>query len=117
VAKLIYFNYHDTPCGEKVGMSGRFREPECLERPPHQAKLWFSSVRVALSPQAGRGKLRHVPPPYSALAPEALTTLAHFSVSAATRAPNAAGLKGIGSLPTSASRALMVGSASPALIT
>jgi hypothetical protein len=42
---------------------------------------------------------------HSALAPEALTTLAHFSLSAATRAPNAAGLKGIGSLPTSASRA------------
>jgi hypothetical protein len=38
-------------------MRGRFRESEPVEAPPHRAEFWFSSVRVALSPQAGRGTL------------------------------------------------------------
>ena len=53
---------------------------------------------------------------YSAFTPDSLTILAHFSVSAATMAPNAAGVMTIGVAPTSAKRAWMVGSASAALI-
>jgi hypothetical protein len=41
---------------EKVGMRGRFRESELVEAPPHRTEIWFLSARVALSPQAGRGK-------------------------------------------------------------
>jgi hypothetical protein len=43
-------------------------------------------------------------------------TLAHFSVSAAMSLPNSAGVIGIEPPPRSASRSLIVGSASPALI-
>jgi hypothetical protein len=37
-------------------MRGRFRKSEHVETPPHRAEIGFRSVRVALSPQAGRGK-------------------------------------------------------------
>src|SRR5437870_1927909 len=53
---------------------------------------------------------------YSALAPENFTTLPHFSVSAATNAANSAAVSANGVVPASASRALTVGSLSPALI-
>src|SRR5215831_12249088 len=43
-------------------------------------------------------------------------TLAHFSVSSANSFPNSIGESGIGTLPSSASRALIFGSARPALI-
>src|SRR5208282_5831152 len=52
----------------------------------------------------------------SALAPENLMTLAHFSVSATMNRPNSAGVIGMGSPPRSLSRALICGSARPALI-
>src|SRR5262249_56296116 len=48
--------------------------------------------------------------------PANLTTLVHFSASAATKAPNSAALRIIGMVPTSLSRALMSAVASPALI-
>ena len=48
--------------------------------------------------------------------PANFTTLAHFSASAEMKAPNCAVVRIIGSVPTSASRALMAGSASAALI-
>src|SRR5215813_8405079 len=54
--------------------------------------------------------------PYSALMPAKLITLAHFSDSVATYAPNSVAVKIIGIVPRSASRALMVGFASPALM-
>ena len=79
----------------------------------------FAPTRwLRAAPRPGRvASPTHSLPAYSAFAPDALTTVAHFCVSAASMAPKAAGLSGIGSLPTSASRARMVGSASPALIT
>src|SRR5262249_7503713 len=43
-------------------------------------------------------------------------TLAHFSVSSANSFPNSIGDSGIGTLPSSGSRALIFGSARPALI-
>src|ERR1700736_4068484 len=46
----------------------------------------------------------------------ARTTLAHFSTSSARNLPNSADVIGIGTLPTSASRAFILGSARPALI-
>src|SRR6516165_2046853 len=49
-------------------------------------------------------------------APENFTTFAHFSVSSAMNLPNSAGDIGIGRPSRSASRALIVGSARPALI-
>src|SRR5215831_3019096 len=52
----------------------------------------------------------------SGFAPENFTTFAHFSVSSAMNLPNSAGDIGIGRPPRSASRALIVGSARPALI-
>src|SRR6185436_13218575 len=44
-------------------------------------------------------------------APEKITAFAHFSVSAARNAPNAAGVTIIGAAPSSAKRALIFGSA------
>src|SRR6516162_4667669 len=53
---------------------------------------------------------------YSALMLADLITLPHFSVSSAMSLPKSAGDIGIGTPPRSASRALIVGSARPALI-
>src|SRR5262245_24579797 len=53
---------------------------------------------------------------HSGLMPANLITLAHFSVSSAMNFPNSGGVIGIGTPPRSASRALIVGSARPALI-
>src|SRR5262245_56351559 len=50
---------------------------------------------------------------HSGLMPANLTTLVHFSASAATKAPNSAALRIIGMVPTSLSRALMSAVASP----
>jgi hypothetical protein len=52
----------------------------------------------------------------SAFAPENLTTLAHLSVSSATNFRNSATVIGIGSAPSSANRAVILASVSPALI-
>src|SRR5260370_42681541 len=54
--------------------------------------------------------------PHSGLMPANLTTLPHFSVSSATNLPNSAGVIGIPSLPKSARRAFILGSARAALI-
>src|SRR5215469_1597899 len=54
--------------------------------------------------------------PQSALMLSAWITLPHFSVSSAMNFPNAAGVIDIGSTPKLASRALMRGSATTALI-
>ena len=48
--------------------------------------------------------------------PENLTTLPHFSISSATSFPKSAGEPGITVPPKSASRAFILGSAKPALI-
>src|SRR5262245_13815547 len=53
---------------------------------------------------------------HSGLMPANFTTLAHFSVSAATKAPSSAALTIIGIVPMSASRALTAGSDRPALM-
>src|SRR5262249_36309407 len=55
-------------------------------------------------------------PDHSGLAPENLTTLPHFSISSVMSVPKAAGEPGITVPPTSASRALSLESAKPALI-
>src|SRR5262249_54636710 len=52
----------------------------------------------------------------SALAPENLTTLAHFLVSSAMSLPKSVDESASGALPRSAIRALILGSARPALI-
>jgi hypothetical protein len=52
----------------------------------------------------------------SAFALENLTTLAHFPVSSATNFPNSATVIGIGSAPSLSNHALILGSASPVLI-
>src|SRR5262245_2969770 len=52
---------------------------------------------------------------HSGLMPANLITLAHFSVSFAMNFPKSAGVIGIGTPPRSASRALILGSARPAL--
>src|SRR5215467_9782528 len=52
----------------------------------------------------------------SALAPENLTTLPHFSVSSAMNLAKSTGVIGIGTEPSSAIRALIAGSVRPALI-
>src|SRR5262249_54770165 len=59
----------------------------------------------------GRGRADH-----SALMPANLTTLAHFSISAATKLPKSEGEPAITVPPRSASRTLILGSARPALI-
>src|SRR5262249_34538939 len=55
-------------------------------------------------------------PGYSGLMPANLITLAHFSVSSAINFPKSAGEPGSTAAPCSANRALIVGSARPALI-
>jgi hypothetical protein len=53
---------------------------------------------------------------HSALMLAARITLPHFSVSSANSLPNSVGVIGIGTLPRSTMRALILGSARPALI-
>src|SRR5262245_12410215 len=67
--------------------------------------------------QNGRyGTLAPRPPGQSALMPVNFTTLPHFSVSSAISLPKSAGVPGSTVPPKSASRALILGSARPALI-
>ncbi len=63
-----------------------------------------------------KGQYRAGLPNQSGFAPENLTTFAHFSVSSAISLPKSAGEPGSGVPPNSASRALILGSTSPALI-
>ncbi len=56
------------------------------------------------------------PADHSGLMPDALTTLPHFSTSAAIYAPKSAGVKTIGVVATPASRAFTAGLTNPALI-
>src|SRR5262249_3029193 len=56
------------------------------------------------------------PPHQSGLAPEILTTFAHFSTSSTMNVPKSAGVIGSGSPPRSASRSLSLASARTALI-
>src|SRR5262249_10973624 len=77
--------------------------------------------RVALSKCDREGgtlgrSLRPGRPDQSGLRPANLTTLPHFSLSCSSSVRYSAGESGRGSLPRSAIRALMVGSARPALI-
>src|SRR5262249_8786290 len=55
-------------------------------------------------------------PLHSGLMPADLSTLPHFSVSSARSLPNSVGVIGRGTVPRSASRAFIPGSASAALI-
>src|SRR5262249_20084458 len=78
-----------------VVSSASFR---CLNHNPATRVIWPSML-----------------PAHSALAPENLTTLAHFSVSSTMSLPNWAGAIGMGAPPRSAKRACRRGSASTAL--
>src|SRR5262249_54798967 len=64
----------------------------------------------------GRYGTSERPPDPSGLMPGNWITFAHFSDSVAKKAPKSGALKIIGMVPSSASRDLMVGFASPALI-
>src|SRR6516162_1036928 len=61
------------------------------------------------------GTVMEYRPDHSGLMLAALITLPHFSVSSAMSLPNSAGAIGVGSTPTSASRAFSFLSARPAL--
>src|SRR5262249_49079485 len=82
--------------------------------PPDLATISNAAERLSSTGRYGifgRGRADH-----SALMPANLTTLAHFSVSAATKLPKSEGEPAITVPPRSASRALILGSARPALI-
>src|SRR6516164_11751345 len=90
--------------------------PPCAMRRPEQVqhKRARKGARQSLNGRYGifgRGRADH-----SALMPANLTTLAHFSVSAATKLPKSEGEPAITVPPRSASRALSWGSATAALI-
>src|SRR5262245_35091088 len=93
-----------------------------LGRPPHAREersgaagpaIFHEAGRVNRTPSNWRGEQE---PVQSGLAPAALTTLAHFSVSSARSLPYAAGDPCSTVEPKSANLALSLGSASPALI-
>src|SRR5262245_52432316 len=75
-----------------------------------------TSLSGVYSRHSRNERLWNVRRDHSGLMPANLTTLVHFSASAATKAPNSAALRLIGMVPTSLSRALMSAVASPALI-
>src|SRR6516225_8524920 len=90
--------------------------PPCAMRRPEQVqhKRARQGARQSLNGRYGifgRGRADH-----SALMPANLTTLAHFSVSAAMNFPSSSGAIGISTTPTSASRDFAFASASTALI-
>jgi hypothetical protein len=69
--------------------------------PPTNVRSWEwngLNAEVAIGPFMTQSRPRD----QTGFAPEAFTTLAHFSVSSATCAPNSVGAKGIGALPMSA---------------
>src|ERR1700716_3192763 len=80
-----------------------------------EAAVGAFSRRSPASCRARQGEERQSKGRYSALAPENLTTLAHFSVSSAMILPKSAGEPTATMPPRSAIRALNLGSASAAL--
>jgi hypothetical protein len=95
----------------KVTLSGGSTPPVgALQKTIHPGRCLPERMRD--SRNRDDGMLDRDFPRQSALAPENLTTLAHFSVSSATSLPKSAGIMGSGSPPRSASRAFILGSAS-----
>src|SRR5947209_19965757 len=72
--------------------------------------------RHAGSTPVGKANLRGAASPQPALMFGARMSLPHFSVSVARNCPNSAGVIGIGTAPTSASCAVILGSVRAALI-
>src|ERR1022692_1642324 len=89
--------------------------PEQRQHPPPDARICggeVSLIFLANVSDAQDGPLLD----HSALAPENLTTLAHFSVSSAMSLPKSVGEPGSTVPPRSSSRPLILGSARAALI-
>jgi hypothetical protein len=88
------------------------------DRPEANSSQWYLLRRAMSRRFCERNVMecRNVPRDHSGLMPANWITFAHFSDSVATKAPKSAALKIIGMVPSSASRDLMVGFASPALI-
>src|SRR5262245_66641912 len=84
-------------------------------RGPPNRLIGLSGLRTGTR-RTGRYGTSKRTPDHSGLMPANWITFAHFSDSVATKAPKSAALKIIGMVPSSASRDLMVGFASPALI-
>ena len=76
----------------------------------------FDQVRIGHSPNGTLWNIKLAVPDHCSLIPANLTTLAHFSVSAAMNFPSSSGAIGISTTPTSASRDFAFASASTALI-
>src|SRR5262245_61066762 len=83
--------------------------------PGPRAALRFLHPPPAVRGTGGYG-ISAFSPPHSALIPVNFTTLPHFSVSSAMSLPKSAGESASTSPPRSARRALILGSARPALI-
>src|SRR5262245_24381868 len=79
-------------------------------------RKWELRARPGWASHSQIETLWNVRPHQSVLAPENLTTLPHFSVSSAISLPKSAGEPASTVPPRSASRAFMLGSARPALI-
>src|SRR6266516_2897174 len=115
--------------GHTAGLSPRLRALPALENltvvplaavdhaiGQHETRVAFERRRPATGDaecSAGRRQVYRI---HSGLAPENLTTLPHFSISSATSFPKSAGEPGITVPPKSASRAFILRSAKPALI-
>src|SRR5450759_5245336 len=100
-----------------AGQSGSAGRQQGQYRQHRIAHDLVSSARTCLASRSKRCRLKKVPNAgYSTCAPADLTTFSHFSVSAAIILPKASGVEISGSPPRSIRRALMVGSASTALI-
>src|SRR5262245_30734923 len=104
-----------------LGHSRRFgigRESACLPIPDIPGGLFIRRVVPTFLIQFAERTLWNIRPAlfgHSDLRPANFTTFAHFSVSSTMNFPKSAGVMGIGTPPTSASRALILGSARPAL--
>src|SRR5262245_12976659 len=86
--------------------------PAARQRPRPDAENFGGGISRCIVPQ----RPRRVSQPQSALTPANFTTLPHFSVSSAMSLPRSAGEPASKLPPISASCALILGSARPALI-
>src|SRR6185437_2552132 len=90
--------------------------PDLVEGDPERSSPRMATRARSKSPNERNGISSRIFPDQAALIPANLTTLPHFSVSSAMRMPKSADESASPVPPMSASRALILGSASAALI-
>ena len=128
-ARSITPRVRRVPCSDHLWPSGptpfsrscwraRSQRPWWAAAPARTGRFIRSPYRcnTRASPNGTLWNIKLTVPDHCSLIPANLTTLAHFSVSAAMNFPNSSGANGISTTPTSASRDFAFASTSAALI-